>query len=222
MRFLALACDYDGTLVHGKRIDTKVMTALHCFKKSGRKVILVTGRTLESLLEDFGPVDLFDRVVVENGGVIYQPETGEATALACPPPMEFLAALQAGGIGHLVAGKVVVSTHRPFDILAEKLIKNLGLDLNIIYNKDSVMILPTGVDKSTGLRAALNDFGYSIQQAVGVGDAENDVEFLSCCGYSAAVANAISRVKMQADLILSGTNGSGIIELTQMIMESDV
>ena len=46
----------------------------------------MTGRTLESLLEDFGPVDLFDRVVVENGGVIYQPEDGRGDCFGLPSP----------------------------------------------------------------------------------------------------------------------------------------
>jgi len=54
-----------------------------------------------------------------------------------------------------------------------------------------------------------------------VGDAENDISFLSGCGYSVAVANAIAQVKMRADLILAEPNGAGIIELVETLMDDD-
>jgi len=43
--------------------------ALERFRKSGRKLILVTGRELEDLESVFPRLELFDRVVAENGAV---------------------------------------------------------------------------------------------------------------------------------------------------------
>ena len=44
----------------------------------------------------------------------------------------------------------------------------------MIFNKGAVMVLPSGVNKATGLAAALAELGLSPHNVVGVGDAEND------------------------------------------------
>ena len=66
------------------------------------------------------------------------------------------------------------------------------------------MVLPTGVNKASGLRSALTALGFSPHNTVGVGDAENDEAFLRLCEASAAVDNALEAVKKQANMILGG------------------
>ena len=44
MFFVALAVDYDGTLARDGRVDALALAALKKVKRSGRKLILVTGR----------------------------------------------------------------------------------------------------------------------------------------------------------------------------------
>ena len=72
-------------------------------------------------------------------------------------------------------------------------IRELGLELQVIFNKGAVMVLPAGVNKATGLAAALESLGLSPHNAVGVGDAENDHAFLALCECAVAVANALPR-----------------------------
>ena len=67
MRFHALATDYDGTIAHHGVVDDATIAALERARKSGRKLILVTGRELPDLLATFPRIDLFDRAVMENG-----------------------------------------------------------------------------------------------------------------------------------------------------------
>ena len=93
MRYYALACDYDGTLASHGRVDDDVVAALKRVKSSGRKLILVTGRELNNIVQLFPYLDLFDRVVVENGALLYRPAThdekvlGEATVyIVVSPP----------------------------------------------------------------------------------------------------------------------------------------
>ena len=69
MRYLALATDYDGTLAKDGQVDGSTLAALERFRDSGRRLILVTGRELDELLEVFPQIDLFDRVVAENGAL---------------------------------------------------------------------------------------------------------------------------------------------------------
>jgi hypothetical protein len=61
----------------------------------------------------------------------------------------------------------------------------------------------------------------SAVNVVGVGDAENDHAFLQCCGCSAAVANALAKVKEEADLVLDAPRGAGVIDLIAQLIAHD-
>lgn len=73
MRFHALACDFDGTIAWNGQVDQSTVDALARVRQSDRKLILVTGRTLDDLIAHFPNLKLFDRVVAENGAVIHEP-----------------------------------------------------------------------------------------------------------------------------------------------------
>jgi hypothetical protein len=60
--FLALATGYDGTLAYDGKVAEATVAALRRFKATGRKLVLVTGRILEDLIQAFPEVALFDRV----------------------------------------------------------------------------------------------------------------------------------------------------------------
>jgi hypothetical protein len=68
-------------------------------------------------------------------------------------------------------------------------VQDTGLELLIAFNKKAVVVLPTGINKATGLDYALRKLGLSFHEAVGVGNAENDHSFLS-------VASVLSRLQM--------------------------
>jgi hydroxymethylpyrimidine pyrophosphatase-like HAD family hydrolase len=61
-------------------------------------------------------------------------------------------------------------------------IRDLGIALEIIFNKCAVMVLPAGVTKASGLRGALGQLGLSPLTCIGVSDADNDLAFLDVSG----------------------------------------
>jgi hypothetical protein len=63
--FLALAVDFDGTIARDGRVDASTYDSLKRLKETGRRLVLVTGRELRNLGDS--KLDLFDRVVAENG-----------------------------------------------------------------------------------------------------------------------------------------------------------
>ena len=83
------------------------------------------------------------------------------------------------------------------------------------------MILPCGVNKASGLAAALEELQLSPHNVVGVGDAENDHAFLRAVGFGVAVDNALPQVKKTADLVTEGARGDGVIELVEHLLEED-
>src|SRR4051794_13461225 len=201
MRHHVLATDYDGTLATHGQVDPATLEALKRLRETGRKLVMVTGRELDELLEVFPHAELFDRIVAENGALLYRPEGREEKPLAERPPDEFVAKLKERGVGPISVGRVIVATWEPHEATVLRTIRELGLELHVIFNKGAVMILPSGVNKATGLAVALDELGFSPHNAVAVGDAENDHAFLESCEVAVAVANALPSLKDRADLV---------------------
>jgi hydroxymethylpyrimidine pyrophosphatase-like HAD family hydrolase len=217
-----LASDYDGTLAHDGQVRPTTIEALKRVSASGRKLVLATGRTVDSLLIVLPEVSLFDLVVAENGAVLYNPSTKTHRALAHPPIPAFVTELQRRGVQPIDVGECIVATWRPHEAEVLDVIRTQGLELQVIFNKDAVMILPSGVNKGTGLRAALDDLGLSPHNTIGVGDAENDHAFLGICECSVAVANALGPLKEHADIVTAGANGLGVEEIIGMLLADDL
>jgi len=211
MWFHVLAADYDGTLATAGRIAPATVDALRRVRESGRRVVLVTGRQFADLLAVCPELDVFDLVVAENGAVLYDPRARKVDDLGPPPPAPFLTALEQSGVP-FSTGRIIVSTVVPHEIAVLEAIKRLGLELQIVFNKEAVMVLPSAVSKATGLAEALRRLGMSRHNTVGVGDAENDHAFLQRTGFSVAVANAVPALAETADLVTREVNGAGVRE----------
>jgi hydroxymethylpyrimidine pyrophosphatase-like HAD family hydrolase len=221
MRFQVVATDYDGTLANDGRVSAATLRMLERVRESGRKLLLVTGRELDSLRSVFAEFGLFDLIVAENGALLYHPSTGQEKLLAKSPPLPFVEMLRRSGANPLSVGRAVVATVRPYETAGYEAIRELGLDLQIIFNRESVMVLPAGVDKSTGFRAALAELGLPAAGTVGIGDAENDFAFLSLCGFSVAVGNSIPSLKERVDLVTSGEEGAGVVEVLKKLLTEE-
>jgi len=222
VQYFATAFDYDGTLATGGRVSDRTVRALEEVRRTGRKLILVSGRQLDDLFDVFPAVTLFDAIVAENGGVLYDGSTRNTEALADPPSDDFVAELRRQGIKPLSVGRVIVATWEPNEQTVLQVIHDLNLELQVIFNKGAVMVLPSGVNKASGLRQALDRLKLSPHNAVAIGDAENDLAFLSSCDCAVAVDNALDSVKARAHWVTSGAHGDGVIELANRLIESDL
>jgi HAD superfamily hydrolase (TIGR01484 family) len=212
LRFRAIATDYDDTLATEGHPFPPALAALREAQATGRKLILVTGRELESLRSVFYAVTLFDLVVAENGALLYFPSTDRERLLCQAVPNGLLTALRRENVRPLSAGRSVIATVRPNESIVQLKIRELQLHWEVIMNRESVMVLPQGINKGTGLAAALAEFGLSPSDAMGIGDAENDHAFLRTCGLSFAVSNALSELKREVQFETQGARGAGVAE----------
>jgi hydroxymethylpyrimidine pyrophosphatase-like HAD family hydrolase len=222
MYISCLATDYDGTLARDGIVNDETANALVGFRRSGRKLLLVTGRELPDLIRVLPRIDLFDRVVEENGALLFDPATKKETPLGPEPSPELVETLRKKGVSPLSVGRSIVATWEPNEKLVLDAIREHGLELQIVFNKGAVMVLPPGVNKASGLKAALEDLGLSAHNVVSVGDAENDHAFLQASGYAVAVANALPTIKEEADLVTKAARGAGVVELIEAVIKDDV
>jgi hypothetical protein len=92
----------------------------------------------------------------------------------------------------------------------------------VIFNKGAVMVLPSGVNKGSGLRAALQELELTEDQVVAVGDAENDHSFLRISGLGVAVANALPALKERADWVVTLPRGAGVRQVIEGLLRNDL
>ena len=212
MKYRALATDYDGTVAYDGKVDEPTLAALKQVRAAGGRLILVTGREMTDLFNTFEHVDIFDRVVAENGAVLYDPSSKKIDVLAPSPPAPLVERLTREKIP-LSVGHCILATVEPHEHAMLAAIRDFALEWHVIFNKGSVMALPAEVTKATGLVPALETLGVSHAETIGVGDAENDQVFLRSCGLAVAVDNALPSVKDLSDFVTPSARGAGVTEL---------
>ena len=222
MRYLALATDFDGTAATQGGLSDCAARAIERLRTSGRRAILVTGRRLDDLLRACPRASLFDLVVAENGAVLYDPHRREETALAAHVPPRFAERLRERGVTPLEVGRVLVATSSSHRAVLLEVINELGLELQLTFNRSAVMVLPAGVTKATGLKIALRQLGLSRHEVIAIGDGENDHSLLRYCECGVAVANAVESLRCGADLVTQQCNGRGLAELCDEIVANDL
>jgi hypothetical protein len=192
-----------------------VLAAIDETRRNRTRVIVVTGRRLDDLRHVLPEVDrCFDAVVAENGAVLVC--DGEQRYLADPVEADLEDALTRRQVP-IVAGEVLLACDAVHVGTVLEEVERLGLDVQLIRNRAALMIVPFGVGKGSGVRAALSHLGLSPRVAIAVGDAENDLDLLRVCGLGVAVPNAVDSVKAHADVVLDEPDGDGVTRLLRRL-----
>ena len=116
----------------------------------------------------------------------------------------------------------ILATDEAFSERALTAIREAGVERTLVFNKGSLMLLPGGVTKGTGLLAALAALELSPRNVVAVGDAENDHAFLALAECAVAVAGAIPALKERADYVTRTGDGRGVVELIDEYVLDDL
>ena len=151
VRFRALACDFDGTIATDGAVAPATLTALERVRGSGRRLLLVTGRTGPQLEAVFGRWDVFDRIVLENGALLVDPSTGAERLLCAPVSDHLVHELRRRGVEPMAVGRAICAAGvaPPGD--------DPGCDPGLsafrsttVVNRGGVVVLPVGVSKASG------------------------------------------------------------------------
>ena len=80
---------------------------------------------------------------------------------------------------------------------------------------DEIELLPTNASKGTALKVLLKEMGISANQAMAIGDGENDIEMLQLAGLGVAMGNANDHVKSFAQAITKTNDEDGVAEAVE-------
>ncbi len=214
-----IACDFDGTGASDGKLAPEVASALQRARGAGITTMLVTGRVLDDLRVALVDFSAFDAVVAENGAVLWFPEREQTIQLGPTPPESFLGRLRAAGIP-FEAGAVVIGTWEGHATRALALVRESGLDLQLVFNRGALMLLPSGVDKAIGVRRALQEVGRSEHNLVAFGDAENDLPLFGIAARSVAARGAVPAVAAMADEQLARPGADGVASCIDAIVQA--
>lgn len=207
----AVAVDFDGTLTEGGAPPEAVLRGLARFRGRGGRVVLATGRVLDELATVFPSVgEATDAVVAENGGILAV--DGRVRELSAPVEPDLDGPLRHRGVPFR-RGRILLATGVAHAAAVQEEVTRLGLDCQLVRNRDELMVLPVGCTKGSGVLQALAELGLSRHNAVAVGDAENDHSMFERCELGVAVANAVPALRRQADHVTPGRAGVGVLEV---------
>lgn len=213
----AIACDFDGTGATNGHPAPELYAALAAARAQGMVTLLVTGRVLEEVQRACEELSPFDAVVAENGAVIYLCSLGRTIQIAAPPPEHFLGELRAQGVP-FHTGAVIVGTWEQHAYKLLELIRRFGLDAQLIFNRSALMMLPSGINKATGIRRALEELGRSERNLIAFGDAENDIPMLNVAEIGVAARDSVPAVLALTDDRVSQPGGAGVASYIRKIL----
>jgi hydroxymethylpyrimidine pyrophosphatase-like HAD family hydrolase len=215
-----LACDFDGTGAAGGSLAPEVAEALGLARRRGIVTMLVTGRVLDDLKMANVDLGVFDAVVGENGALVWLPDQQRTIQMGKPPPGHFLGELRARGVP-LQAGAVVVGTWDRHTGEVLDLIRRAGVDSQLVFNRSALMLLPSGINKATGVERALAELGRSARNMIAFGDAENDLPLLALAEVGVAARGSVPSLAAAADVQLSQGGPEGVAIYLRHLLERD-
>ena len=218
------AVDIDGTLTEngGGIVHLAALAKLRYLEKMGYNVIYVTGRSsIEAyVLAVFGGTT---RIAIgENGGVITtapQEHRLLASKEKCMRGYEVLKNnLNGVKIKPVFPRMTEVVLLRTFELKeGQKILDEYHLPLYLSDSKYAFHINEKGISKAYGLKEALAVLSVEPNQVVAIGDSETDVSMYDICGYSIALDHADDNVKAQADHVVAGREGAGLVEAIDFV-----
>ena len=226
----AVVTDYDGTLTSTDRLAPEVVASLRALKAKGVKLILCTGRTLPKCygrrgITDRSVIELFDLVVGDSGGIIWNPKTDEVRLLGKPVSPYLLKGLYDAGITPIEVSQTMVNIRIEGVPAVDRIAAELNISLGRVRGS-SVQYVSPGICKSVGMKAALAMLGINPRNAVAIGDGTNDVDMLDRRRNGGAlgvtVANGVPEAKRVADLVMKGRDGTGFSEMAAAVIRGQL
>jgi len=218
------AVDIDGTLTEngGGMVHLAALAKLRYLENMGYNVIYVTGRSsIEAyVLAVFGGTT---RIAIgENGGAItIAPQKHRLLACKekCIEGYEVLKKnLDGVEIKPVFPRMTEVVLLRTFDLKeGQKILDEYSLPLYLSDSKYAFHINEKGINKAYGLKEALPVLKVEPNQVVAIGDSETDVSMYDICGCSIALDHADEAVKAQADHVVAGREGAGLVEAIDFV-----
>lgn len=208
--------DYDRTVTDGSlKVDEECLSEIAALREKRVHTTLVTGRKrtfVEHLLSEHPGT--FDSAVCENGCLALLNSAWQV-ASDFPQRSEIVRRFTEAG-APFDRGDCILSTEALSGAQVRELLAGIP-GWHGIANVNSVMILPEGVDKGSGISKVQAENGGSSETTAAIGDGENDMVMRGCCSVLGAPASAVDDMKRIADFVSDHTYSKGTVDFVRYL-----
>jgi len=211
--------DIDGTLTDASgALDVDALEAIRALRAYGYEVILASARSAWEAWTISKLVGASPPVIAENGGVIVFSPLKMVLLGDKLAALRGLEALERRGLEVRIKQTVppltsVILEPGPSAKELREVLQEEEPDVDVVETGFSLILAKKGVNKAEALRA-LGSFRPELkpEEAIAVGDGDNDVPLFDICGYSIAPSNATPEAKRAARYVAKGAYGKGLHE----------
>ncbi|WP_407377576.1 phosphoglycolate phosphatase [Methanobrevibacter sp.] len=227
MTIEAIAVDIDGTITdETRKICISAIEALRKAEKAGIPTIIVTGNVVNYAYAAEVLIGCSGGLIAENGGIVFK-EGENNNAVESMVDRDFVTSAEEHlkeKLGkkfnqHASHDNMYRLTETVFyktltkEELEEALKDFKYLDQLELYDSGFALhVTDKRVNKGSSLRYLCERNGINMDNVMGIGDSENDQDFLKETGYKIAVANADDELKKISTYACENYFGDGVAE----------
>ena len=221
--------DIDGTLMDFEGFDPKMIPLIRRLEDIGLIVSLASGRTLPNITPIMQSLALSGFIVAENGGIIWDSVEGhEIRVLADGSRSEKAAKWLATKIDGFDEKGIESNRWREtewclgpnenYEKMCELLNDSEWADLLVVKTGFAIHIISSLIDKSVGLKIALEQRGINPLNVIACGDGPNDIPMFDTVGWSVAIDSKFQEVVDASDYKTERNGKSGTIEFIEELI----
>jgi hypothetical protein len=101
---------------------------------------------------------------------------------------------------------------------AKRILQEAEVDgVKLIDSGFAYHIVDAEISKGKALEFVASKLGIDVRNFAAIGDSENDLDLLKTAGLGIAVGNADLRLKREADIVVPGENGEGVVQALELL-----
>jgi HAD superfamily hydrolase (TIGR01484 family) len=210
--------------------DPKMIPLIRRLEELGVLVSLASGRTLPNITPIMQSLALSGFIVAENGGIVWDSIEGhEIKVLAdgsrSREAAKWLATKIKGfdekGIesNRWRETEWCLGPHENYEEMCRLLRNSEWSDLLVVKTGFAIHIISSSIDKSVGLKLALEQRGIEPDNVIACGDGPNDIPMFDFVGWSVSIDNRFQEVVRASDYNTENNGKIGTIEFIEKLIQ---
>jgi hypothetical protein len=212
--------DVDGTLTSRARLlDPVAIEQVYALEAAGIPVLLATGNALPIALALQRSLGLSGPIIAENGGLLYDPILAPARVIRLADPRPARAAYRRLRAAGLPVRRLLTDRWRECEVVLEPTVAPSavrralrGLPVRVEFSGYAIHLMAPNAGKLPALKSALAGRGWTPEQAVVLGDGDNDVGMLRAAGLGVSFPNGSRRARSAAAIVTRASYAAGFVE----------